>query len=725
MKKNWIIEIGILSIAGLLAGCSQKDSPLDLNNEISAKGRYVEETIEIPHDLQNNRYIDCLVYDNKMEILSYSKEKDQYYSYIYDNLQWNTEQVATENMMDDITIRGFAKNADNEKYFYGYDENKDYHILSTNQDTPALLSTELSGLSAKDGAARIDKVVFHNNGSILVSIQDKAILFTEDGVILHEFAQDYNDGTTRESAFLSDTAYVTVLNQKLVSYSLKDGEMRELNSNQNVDIWSCIFTDKPGSVYIANMDGLYHINDNSTIVEKVIEGNLNSMSLQSDLIRKFFETNQDTYYCVMNNLVNDNISFLKYTYNPDLSTLPQDTITVYSLNDSPTLRQSAAFMQRQNPNIRVDIRIAMGVEYESLSEDIIRSLNAELLNGKGADVLVLDGLPKDAYMEKGVLLNLQELFLEIQEESAILPNIMQNYVDSQGDIYYLPVRFKMPVVFGEKDAVEMLSQMALTETKENAIPILAADNYGNLERLILNICYKQVFTSGNNELSEESLKTYLKCVKTLGEKIQAKVEFAPEEMELLEVDNYFSKIGNRRNNAVAFAQHKTQIGFESIGSLQDSILTLAALKEKQLEMETIDGIFYPELVVGINRNTKNQELAKEFLKVLYSGSVQNQDLSDGFAVLESSVLHWENVERDTKMVISDYDGSTILSASWPEKENRIKIIEMIKLLKTPMDIDPTIMSIITKYSRSYYDGIQDLDTTVNQITNKVSLYNEE
>ena len=154
-------------------------------------------------------------------------------------------------------------------------------------------------------------------------------------------------------------------------------------------------------------------------------------------------------------------------------------------------------------------------------------------------------------------------------------------------------------------------------------------------------------------------------------------------------------------------------------------MTFAALKEKQLEMETIDGIFYPELVVGINRNTKNQELAKEFLKVLYSGSVQNQDLADGFAVLESSVLHWENVERDTKMVISDYDGSTILSASWPEKENRIKIIEMIKLLKTPMDIDPTIMSIITEYSRSYYDGIQDLDTTVNQITNKVSLYNEE
>ena len=169
----------------------------------------------------------------------------------------------------------------------------------------------------------------------------------------------------------------------------------------------------------------------------------------------------------------------------------------------------------------------------------------------------------------------------------------------------------------------------------------------------------------------------------------------------------------------------TRVGFECIGSVQDSVLTFAALKEKQVEMKTLDGIFYPELVVGINKNSENQELAQEFLKVLYSDSIQTQDLVDGFGVLEAAVLNWENVERDTKMIISDYDGSIILSAFWPEKENRIKIIEMINSLKTPIDIDPVIMSIITEYSQSYYDGSQDLDTTINKILNKVTLYKEE
>lgn len=723
MKKTRILKIGLLAVISLLAGCSPKEATRNLGSESLAKGRYVEEEIEVPSEIQNNRYIDCLKYDDKMEILSYSKEKDQYYDSIYNGVEWKTENINIEDMKD-ITIKGFTIDKNNEKYFYGYDENKEYHIFSENQDTPLLLPTELSSLTSTDDAARFDKVIIQNNGNILVSIQDKAVLFSKDGEILHEFAQDYNDGTTRESAFLSDHAYVTILNQKLVSYSLKDGEMQELNSTLSVDVWSSLFGDKEGSVYIAKMDGMYYVNENSTIIEKVIDGTLNSMSLQSDFIRKFYKSDENTYFSVMSSLVNGNVSIFKYTYNPDIPTVPQDTVTIYSLYDSTTLRQTAALMQRQNSNVRVEIRIAMGNEYESLSEDIIRSLNAELLNGGGPDILVLDGLPKEAYKEKGTLVNLKDLFSEIQKESPLLLNITQSFID-QGDIYYLPARFNMPIVFGEKSAVETLTFMASSEVQDEAVPVLATDNYGNLERLILNICYNQVFINQSNELLEDGLRNYLENVKTLGEKAQAKVAFTPEEMEVLDVDNYTSEFGNRRNGPVAFAQEKTQVGFENIGSIQDSILTFAALEGEHLEPESIDGIFYPELMVGINKNTKNMDLAKEFLKVLYSPEIQNQDLSDGFGVLEAAVLNWENVERDTNMSILDYDGSTILSASWPAKQKRGKVIKLIKSLTTPIDIDPNIMNIITEYSQSYFDGSRELDDVVNLIMNKVALYNEE
>ena len=45
----------------------------------------------------------------------------------------------------------------------------------------------------------------------------------------------------------------------------------------------------------------------------------------------------------------------------------------------------------------MDYRIAVEDEYGKVTEDVIRALNTELLNGKGADVLILDGLPMETY----------------------------------------------------------------------------------------------------------------------------------------------------------------------------------------------------------------------------------------------------------------------------------------------------------------------------------------
>lgn len=49
-----------------------------------------------------------------------------------------------------------------------------------------------------------------------------------------------------------------------------------------------------------------------------------------------------------------------------------------------------------------------------MTEDVIRALNTELLNGKGADVLILDGLPMETYKNKGILADLSSLFEKVR-----------------------------------------------------------------------------------------------------------------------------------------------------------------------------------------------------------------------------------------------------------------------------------------------------------------------
>lgn len=92
-----------------------------------------------------------------------------------------------------------------------------------------------------------------------------------------------------------------------------------------------------------------------------------------------------------------------YTYDAEMPSVPSRTLTVYGLDldCNKTVLQAASLYQLENPDVRMElINGSMAVGGVSKS-DTIRSLNAELLNGKGADVLVLDGPPYHSYMEKG------------------------------------------------------------------------------------------------------------------------------------------------------------------------------------------------------------------------------------------------------------------------------------------------------------------------------------
>ena len=70
----------------------------------------------------------------------------------------------------------------------------------------------------------------------------------------------------------------------------------------------------------------------------------------------------------------------------------------------------------------MDYSYAVG-QYEKPNSDDIRSLNTERLNGEGADVLILDRLPVDSYIEKGVLMDISGLRDELVKDSGMLENI--------------------------------------------------------------------------------------------------------------------------------------------------------------------------------------------------------------------------------------------------------------------------------------------------------------
>ena len=59
--------------------------------------------------------------------------------------------------------------------------------------------------------------------------------------------------------------------------------------------------------------------------------------------------------------------------------------------------------QLEHPDVRVELIDGQITSGSTTVSDTIRALNTALLGGNGADLLVLDGLPAESYIEKGIL----------------------------------------------------------------------------------------------------------------------------------------------------------------------------------------------------------------------------------------------------------------------------------------------------------------------------------
>ena len=59
--------------------------------------------------------------------------------------------------------------------------------------------------------------------------------------------------------------------------------------------------------------------------------------------------------------------------------------------------------------------------------DALKTLNTEIMAGKGPDLLLLDGMPISSYEEKGILADISQVIQKVDEKEGILDNIQEAY----------------------------------------------------------------------------------------------------------------------------------------------------------------------------------------------------------------------------------------------------------------------------------------------------------
>ena len=720
-------------------------------NPTEAMGRYREIEMELPEEVQEQSLIGFFRgEEDVLELYTVERDASGYvadaFRYLYRDSKWEKDEAwAGKDLLKEhgLDMELVAYGADGRYYLGGTDADYRFHLLKVQADNQGnngaeeILSELFLPEEGRDYGLIPPKIEVLENGNLLVYDYYEVYLCTPLGERLLTMGKDFSGTTSDARGFGDKDSFTTVQGERLVRYDLSSGQMTDIAGLEEVESSKeglKLFGDGNGGVYAAGETGLAHLYKGGTLWEILIDGSLNHMGMRSLNLCGFFAGNDPNYenvqdyYGVFTSTGGKGISVFHYVYDPDMLAVPPSVLTVYSLNDISTVRQAASQFQSEHPEVKVELRTAVE-DGEAAGEEVIQSLNTELLSKKGADVLILDGLPAESYVEKGILMDISDLVGEMKEEGIISGNFTDGFTMEDGAVYQIPSRVYVPLLLGEAEAVDAYDSLQAMADYAGEKPLLAAENYENLLREIACVQYPELFLEGKIR-TPEGLHAYLETVKSLGEANGSKTIFTSEsEMEEKWVSNNVAANG-LTGSAVNFDAGRCASGLECLDGLGDLCIPAQVKKQRPgIEMKPVKNLYLPSGMAGINRSTQNAELAREFIRCLLSYEVQKEELYDGFPVNKKALEALTEKETNGYVISVGYrgwegsDGKDYeLHAEWPPKAVRKELVEQMQKLTVPVLVDENVMKMIVEGSKDYLEDKESAGQAAEKIFRKLSVY---
>lgn len=746
MKRLVSLMLAFCLIAGM-SGCKTEET----DTKQQAMGRYIETTIaedlEGASSIMDFHYAENELvfytgqyYDDPTKLLRQTVGEDQ--KLTGESMQW-AKSLAEQNLkiidLDegvDGTVYILAQNDEEAQVFYTTLEDTQLNPIPVS-DWPESDESNYSIMVGDDSVHVEEGKTFvgelesaTENGK--KSAVPSGILATPEGFLLiyNDQIESRDMSGVKEKTFngffyLSDRDVCVQNNQIVVKnsqvseiqiYDLSTGELlRKHSCEENVQ--SLVGMDQQENVYLISNTGIYQQSSGGTLWEKMVEGDLTSLGMPSKYVDAVSEDGTGGFYAVLGS--ESGYSLMHYFYSPDTPVQPDTELTIFSLKDSNILRQAISEFQHQNPNVKVNLQIGMANEEESATtQDVILSLNTEILNGNGPDLIVLDGLPAESYLEKGVLADLSG-YLQKMEGGTILENMLTGY-QRDGKLFAIPAQFTIPIYLSQnnEDEVDSLSAL-LQKTKEGAdqkppyllsLDVLEMEDKVSFvmnwyDRLEMGLIKDQTIDTQKLEQFFQNVKELFDTQSSytpLGEgavmAVSASVAGSSGVYEVLDMGP------SRLSNGEASAYAMTMTGQSNLANL----LKLAEQGNWSLTSLFQQNQFIPQVNVGILESSEQKELAESFLTTLYSQSVQSVYLGSGFPINQSALK-----ELITKS-LSDEDGNL-----YPMGE---EFYQLCQQANQAILTDETVRNAVKTQAEFVMDGSLSAKQAAENVSETVKLY---
>lgn len=399
-------------------------------------------------------------------------------------------------------------------------------------------------------------------------------------------------------------------------------------------------------------------------------------------------------------------------------------LKIYSLKENSMIRSSLAFFRREHTDISINYTVGYTGEDGFSVSDAIRKLNTEIMADEGPDIIVLDNLPVEEYISKGVLEPVTDIVNEKKDE--IFFNMIEGY-NKESEIFCVPTTFRIPVIIGNSEVVSAESlKEVIDQMEQQESPVLTRQDFP-YAAMYMFVTSDMVEKDGMNE---EKLTAYyndllrLKEMGNVTDKIVGESDYS-----MNQTVDIFPYGESDVPSDIYFGEAKAGVG--QIAYVDSYIKLKSARKQADIQFDYLNksgGNYYiPTEVLGINSRSSYKDAAKEFLSLYLTEEVQNTNTM-GFSINRNSMRNSAAVTDSPQYYstiyknLEDTSGLDLYTLSTDEFN---ELLQFVELADTPVRVDAVVTeTVMEQADKILYEGL-DVQTAVQTVCDKINLYLKE